>query len=138
MKLGLLTITGNYILSHLLIVYLGARGLALAYSLTGFVDMTALLFLLRRKIGPLGIRKILISALKTLVAAAIMGLTAYFIASYFEVTVSVQRKLVQLAEVLTVVSIAAGVYFGLAKLLKMEEVDIVFGILLKRFKRSYG
>lgn len=138
LKLGLLTITGNYILSHLLIVYLGARGLALAYSLTGFVDMTALLFLLRRKIGPLGIKKILISALKTLVAAAIMGLTAYFIASYFEVTVSVQRKLVQLAEVLTVVSIAAGVYFGLAKLLKMEEVDIVFGILLKRFKRSYG
>ncbi|MHB9095379.1 MAG: murein biosynthesis integral membrane protein MurJ, partial [Eubacteriales bacterium] len=136
LKLGLLTIAGNYILNHLLIGYLGARGLALAYSLTGFMDMTALLFLLRRKVGPIGIRKIVDSVLKIFIAALVMGVSAYFMAHYFEAFVPVTRKLAQLIEIAGVVGVAAGIYFGVAMLFKMEEVDTVLGIFTKRFKRK--
>lgn len=136
LKWGLLTIIGNYILSHLLIRYLEARGLALAYSLTGIMDMVALLYLLRRKIGPLGMKDILSSGLKIIAATVVMGASAYLMAHYFEGYFSVDRKLVQLAEVLFVMSISTGIYFGLTKLLKMEEVEIVTRMLLKRFRRS--
>ena len=136
LKLGLLTITGNYILNHLLIGYMGARGLALAYSLTGFMDMTALLYLLRRKVGPLGMRKIIVSVLKIFAAAVVMGVSAYYMAHYFEAFVPVHKKVAQMTEIVVVIGIAAGIYFGIAKLLKMEEVDMVLGVFMKRLRRK--
>ncbi len=135
LKLGLFTITANFILNHLFIGYLGARGLALAYSMTGFMDMGALLFLLRRKIGPIGMKNIIVSVLKILAAAFVMGVSAYFMANYYEAFIPIERKLSQLVEVAVVITIAASIYFGIAKLLKMEEVDMVLGILGRKFKR---
>lgn len=134
LKLGLLTISANYILNHLFIRYLEARGLALAYSLTGFMDMIALLYLLRRKIGPIDMRKILNSVFKTLIAAVAMGISAYFLAYYFEGLIPVNKKVFQLAEVGIVISVAIGVYLAIARLFKMEELDMVLGILIKKFK----
>lgn len=136
LKWGIWTILGNYILNHLFIAYLGARGLALAYSITGIMDMMALLYLLRRKVGPLGMKNIVVSALKITAAALIMGAGAFLTVHYFEDLISVHRKLVQLAEVLLVMSVSTGIYLGVARLFKMEEVDMVLRILLKRFRRK--
>ncbi|HEX3032787.1 MAG TPA: lipid II flippase MurJ [Bacillota bacterium] len=135
LKLGILTITANYLMSHLFIGPMGAEGLALAYSLTGFLDMTALLFLLRRKIGRLGIRKILVSFGKIVAAALVMGFSAYYMAHYLEAFLPVQKKLFQLVEIGLIIGVALIIYLGIAKLLKMEEVDSVLGILARKFGR---
>ncbi|MFZ3171200.1 MAG: murein biosynthesis integral membrane protein MurJ [Carboxydocellales bacterium] len=136
LKIGLLTIAANYILNHLFIRYLEARGLALAYSLTGFLDMIALLYLLRRKIGPIGMRKVINSVLKILVAASAMGVCAYFMAYYWEVFIPVNQKILQLAEIGIIISVAVGIYLVIARMFKMEELDMVLGVFLKKFKRK--
>ncbi len=135
LKWGIWTILGNYVLNHILIVYMGAKGLALAYSLTSFLDMFALMYLLRRRIGPLGIRSIVVSAGKTLLAAAVMGVCAYFLAHYYEMYISIHQKISQMVEVLLVTGMAGVIYFGVTKMLKMEEVDTVTRMLFKRFRR---
>lgn len=136
LKLGLLTISANFILNHLLIGPLGARGLALAYSLTGFMDMTALLYLMRRKIGPLGIRKMAFSFGKIMVSALVMGAGAYLTSFYLESWLPVQHKIMQVVQVVTVIGVAAAVYFAIALLLKMEETHLVLDILRKKFRRQ--
>lgn len=136
-KLSLFTIAANYILNRIFLhLGFGANGLALAYSLTGFMDMTALLYLLRRKIGPLGMNKIIVSVLKSLIASVVMGVCVYYIAQYIEVIVPIGRKLFQAIQLMVAVGVAAVVYFGLAKLFKMEEVDNVLGVLMRRFRRK--
>lgn len=134
LQLGLFTITCNYLLNHLFIGYLGVRGLALAYSITGVLDMLALLYLLRRKIGQLGLKKILSSCLKILVAALGMGISAYLLTYNFETLIPVNRKVVQLIEVAVVLGVSAGIYLGITLLLKMEEVDMVIGVFTRRLK----
>ncbi|HEX3032214.1 MAG TPA: lipid II flippase MurJ, partial [Bacillota bacterium] len=135
LKLSLFTIAANYLFSHLFIGFMGAEGLALAYSLTGFLDMTALLYLLRRKIGQLGIKKMFISFIKVFAAAVVMGAAAYAMSHYLEIYLPIQKKLFQAAEIGIVITIAVGIYLAIAKLLKMEEVDTVLGILMRRFGR---
>lgn len=136
LKWGLLTIIGNYVLNHLLVQYMAARGLALAFSLTGIMDVCALSFLLRRKVGPLGIKDILKFSVKILAAAAVMGAGALLMVHYFEQYIPVQRKIAQLAEILLVGSTSAAIYFGLSKMLKIEEVDTVINMIFRRFRRK--
>lgn len=135
-KLGILTIGANYLMNHALIGPMGAKGLALAYSLTGILDMLALTYLLRRKVGPLGIGQILVSVGKTLLAAVVMGVSTYTMAGMFEANVDVSHKVMQMAEVGVIISIAIAIYFIVALVFKMEEMDMVRNILIKKFRRK--
>jgi putative peptidoglycan lipid II flippase len=133
-KVGLVMIAVNYTFSHLFIVYLGAKGLALSYSLTGFLNLSALFFLLRLKVGSMGINKIAVSALKTLVASLAMGACTYFMTQFYESLILVNQKSAQLVEVILIVGISAIIYLILTKALRMEEADIVMNNFLARFK----
>jgi putative peptidoglycan lipid II flippase len=71
------SLIANAGLGALLMGPLKHGGLALATSLSAGVNFVLLGFLLRRKIGPLGLRKIIHSFLKNLGASILMGLAAY-------------------------------------------------------------
>ncbi len=80
-KVGFFCLLVNLAVSLALMKPLAHVGLALATSASGAVNMLALLWLLRQRLGPLGARRIALSSLRvslaSLVMAAAVGAVAY-------------------------------------------------------------
>lgn len=77
-------VVGNIILDLILMRPLAQGGLALATSLLAFLNMSLLFWLLRRKIGRLGGRRILTNFIRILIASSIMGVVCWLVARAFE------------------------------------------------------
>jgi len=132
LKIGILTVLLNIILNFLLLKPLGHGGLALAFSLSGIVNLLILLFLLRKKMGQIDGKNIIISFFKTTFASLAMGATAYQVAILTTKLVNIETKLGQLIQVGLAMGIGAGVFLFLAYLLKMEEIKMVLNMLKKK------
>lgn len=133
--IGISTIFLNLILNLALMRVLGHGGLALAYSIAGIYGMAMLLFFLRRKIGGIDGKNMIASFIKTGGAGIVMGVATYYTAQFLELIVDITTKFGQLIQVSVAVAVAGIVYYGLTRLLNMEELDMMLGILKRRFKR---
>lgn len=132
---GIVTIFINIILNFLLIKVLAHGGLALAYSIAGLANMVLLLYYLRRKIGHIDGRRMLISFLKTGLASLLMGIVVYYTAQYIEINFDISNKIIQILQVLIAVGVGTLVYSLLVTLMKMEEAQMALGILTRRLNR---
>lgn len=133
---GVFTIFVNIALNFLLIKPLGHGGLALAYSLAGFINMLGLLYILRKKIGSIDGKRMAISFIQTLGISLVMGLGAYGAAQISEKLVTTGTKLGQLVQVGSGVLTGTVIFVVLALLLNMEEVILAKSILMRRFRRN--
>jgi putative peptidoglycan lipid II flippase len=70
----------NIIGCLVLMRFLGHAGIALANSLAAYINLALLLWLLRRRAGPLGGRRLLASVARLSIAAMIMGWVTYGLA----------------------------------------------------------
>ncbi len=127
------TIVLNYLLNITFIGYLGASGLALAYSLTGIFNMLALLFLLRKKIGLIDGRRLALSLLQVVGAASLMGAAAYGTAAGLAQVLDLSSKLNQALQVGAAVGAGVLVYALVALFLHMEEAEVVKDMLRRKF-----
>jgi putative peptidoglycan lipid II flippase len=121
-------------LSILLVKPMGIGGLALAYSAAGVVELFALVTVLRIRLGSIDGRRILSSSVGTIVASLAMGIACYFTADGLERLLGEAHKLSQLATVGGSIVVGILVYFGIAYLLKMEEVHLTLEMLGRRFR----
>ena len=78
-RIAAIAVTANIILDYLLMGPLRHGGLALAPSIAQCINLGLLLWLLRQKIGRLGLRKIGASVAKILLSTAIMALVAWVV-----------------------------------------------------------
>lgn len=119
----------NIILNLILSRYLGLNGIALATSISAILCTVLLTIGLRKKIGDLPIKRLLITFLKVLFSSIIMGfITIYvyeFLINYFNLYTSV----------LVTIIIGGGVYFLLMKSLKVKEFDDVISLIKKKFSK---
>ena len=69
----------NIGLNFLLRAWMGVKGLALATTISGSVAMLVLFYLVKRRFGHLGLRKILPDLVKILIAAAVCAVVAFFL-----------------------------------------------------------
>ena len=76
-KVGALSMIMNILLSLWLMTVLAHSGLALAVSLAALINGTLLLVIFRRRMGRLGLRRVLVSFLKTAIACVLMGGAAW-------------------------------------------------------------
>ena len=76
---GAITVVANILFSLLLMKPLQHGGLALAITLASIVNLFFLLLLLRKRIGPLGIKSIINSSGKIVLASLGMGLFVYLV-----------------------------------------------------------
>lgn len=136
LKIGLLTVVLNIIFNFALIKPLGHGGLALAFSLSGIVNLLVLMVLLRRKMGQIDGKNISISFAKITVASLAMGLAAYEVSLLVGQMVDLHNKIGQLTQVTLAMGIGAGIFLFLAYLLKMEELALTFGLLRKKLARQ--
>src|SRR3989339_1560142 len=82
-KVAAVAMVVNAVLNIVLMRFMGVAGLALATAAASWVNAGILGYLLKKKIGPLGIRRIITTAVKTTLASAMMGACTYFIAFHY-------------------------------------------------------
>ncbi|NNF99763.1 MAG: murein biosynthesis integral membrane protein MurJ [Desulfobacteraceae bacterium] len=78
-RIAVISLVANVILSIILMRPLLHGGLALATTLSSILNLGLLLYMLRRKMGQMGWRAIIASLLKTLLSASAMGVMVYLI-----------------------------------------------------------
>lgn len=131
--LGLVAMGVNILLMILLVKPLAHGGLAFATSIAAVVNMFLLLFVLRRRLGAMDGRRIFATFMKSLAAAAVMGLVVW----------SWSTELARLLGYGTVVSsvvlvtgtiLGALVFATLARWMKMEEFKQVWAVAQRRLK----
>lgn len=108
-------------------------GVAMALSAAGIAQLLMLLGMLRRKVGSLGLRAVVASALKVAVASAAMGAACWGIAGF-----GTWSRGADLGNALVLGgSIIAGglVFLVVAKVLRLTELDEVFGAVRRRLAR---
>ncbi len=121
---GIAAVVLNVILNFILIGPMGYGGLALATSISTTVTSVFLLVNLRKKIGPIGMKSMIVGFIKKLIAALVMGLAVYLV--YYRLGLRFTGKLMTL--ITFVVSVLVGIitYFAMCKLLRVKELKILF------------
>jgi len=125
----------NVVFSLVLMKPLLHGGLALASTLSALVNMLMLLWLLRRKIGPLGCRKITLSGLKALLASLPMAIVVLYICRSADWTLS-GHKLSKLFVLGGAIGCGVLVYVVLTRLLRSDEALEMFAMLGKKLGRT--
>ncbi|HZD60071.1 MAG TPA: murein biosynthesis integral membrane protein MurJ [Anaerolineae bacterium] len=134
LKIGAVSIPLQIAFNFLLIRYLEVRGLPLSYALALTFAVITQLYVLRRKIGPLGASVMLKAMGKHLFAAIPAGIAMYLVYRGVEI-IGLPRMVSQATEITGAAGIGFVIYMGLALLLGVEEVDFIKK-LLQRFVRS--
>jgi len=104
---------------------LGVPGLALGHALSYWFASTVLLLLIRRRIGPIGGRRILASLVRILVAGLATAAVAWLVAEGFERWLGTMTIATQAAQVLGAVVAGLAVFVASAAALRIEEVGLV-------------
>ncbi|MDF2801221.1 MAG: murein biosynthesis integral rane protein MurJ [Anaerocolumna sp.] len=120
----------NIILNFILSKFLGIGGLALATSIAAIFTTILMFTNLRKKIGPFGIKRIIISSIKILCASLIMGLLAKISFNYLTTSSSQNLSLMM------AIAIGAVVYFTIIYFMKIEDVDIIVNIIKRKIKKN--
>ena len=116
---------------------LGLEGCALAWSVAPIVNVALLLVVLRRRMGVLGGRQILSTALITSGLSAAMGLLAYL--SFIAVASRFGGQAGQLARavcLLVPTIVGVGFFAGASYFLRVQEARSAVDLLLRRLRRS--
>jgi putative peptidoglycan lipid II flippase len=130
-KVGIISVLAHILFSLLLMGPLKHGGLALALSLASVLHFFLLLVLLRRKIGPLGMRAAIPSVTKIVFASLIMGGVCYFISSQVNWLTPgvIYKRIFYLAGA---IGTGALVFFGLCFLLRCPELETLKDVFRKK------
>lgn len=109
-------------------------GLALATTLSAFGNMVLLLWLMRRKIGPIGGRMIAVTAMKSLVAALPMALSVVYACRLIDWSQAGQKPMKALV-LGGAIAIGVAVYSISVRLLRAEEALETVAIIKRKFGR---
>lgn len=126
----------NLLLSITLVQYMQHGGLALAYSTAGICNVIFLFILLRKKMGHIGLREILVSVGKTLIATAALCVAAGGFSWCSEMLLGIESKAAQFVQLVVGGLLGLIVFFIVAKLLKMTEVESVINTMKRKFGRG--
>ncbi|MCR3923327.1 MAG: murein biosynthesis integral membrane protein MurJ, partial [Firmicutes bacterium] len=118
MFLTFVTMVINTILNWFLIKPMAHGGLALGTAISIYIGAIGLGYLMWKKIGAFGGRRLFATFWKSGVAAAVMGVVIWFGARFLGGGSFVRQGI----EIGVVIGIGAAIYFGLAYLLKVEEL----------------
>ena len=124
----------NLVFSLILMRSMLHAGLALASSLSALCNMLLLMYLLKKKIGGFGGRRIATAAVKGLLASIPACLIALLVLRTVDWSQS-GAKILKLAALGGAVAVAVLIYAGLSLLLKSEESHELKRLLQRKFAR---
>jgi putative peptidoglycan lipid II flippase len=145
MKVAVGMVVLNFVLNVTLVWWMKEGGLALATSISAFVQCVILLWILRGRLGALGLKAIGGTVGKCLVASLLMVEVGFLVRGIrfpWEVVgadgVMQGRVLTAVVKLPVVVLVSAGVYFGVVVFFGMKEAREVpvVGRVLRRFVKG--
>jgi len=132
--ISVMTVLLNIVLSLLWLPSLGARGLLLANSLSQSLQAILLLALVWRLVNGFNLKTLVISGVKIALSALVMVGTLHWIhALNATPDASLAARALYLFGQL---SISGLVFVAAARILRVEEIDIVWNLLLEKFARN--
>lgn len=127
-----ITIGFNIFLSLKLVDPMGHTGLALAYSLAGFLNLVFLLTVLRVKVGKLGGSKIILSFSIATGASILMYGAVRLTIDYLMGVMGLALKFNLLVSVSAGIILGALLYAVIVYLFKLEESELILNMVRKR------
>ncbi len=128
-KVAVVALMVNLVLSLWLMGPLEHGGLALALSIASAIQFLLLIFFLKRKTSVVNLRPVLISVAKSVVAASLMALGVYYVYSKWLITGPGTRLSVMIFHLGALIVIGIIIYFGAARLLGCREIASIREIL---------
>ncbi|KMP12544.1 Virulence factor protein [Candidatus Nitromaritima sp. SCGC AAA799-C22] len=133
-KIGIYSMILNIVLNLILMGPLKHGGLALATSFAALFNVVLLIHYLRKRLGLMGGRKILISTLKLVFASGVMGLAVYFFnAAFFDPGAAIGIKVLMLSADIGIGVLTYGI---LSRLIQNEELTFILDLARKRRQQS--
>jgi peptidoglycan biosynthesis protein MviN/MurJ (putative lipid II flippase) len=124
--IGVGSIAINIVCNFIFFGILENGGPALSTSLAAFFDTFTLLIIFRLRYGSVGIRQVLRSSAKFIVASALMGMLTY---AFIRIPGLYEGSWAQKATALTVaILLAVAAYVAAARLLRMRELQEMGGV----------
>ncbi len=131
-----ITIAFNIILSIKLMHPMAHRGLALAYSLAGVLNLIMLLLVLRWKVGKLGISRIIWTFLIACGASGLMFLAVRPTFIHIYQFLNLTPKLNLLISLSVAMALGALVYGVIVYMFKLEESELLLNMLKRRLNKG--
>lgn len=135
LKTGLATLAVGVLLNFGLIHILSYRGLALAYSITGFVNMVLLLVLLQKRVGTLHLGSVFSSAGRTVIAATAMAAVLVLWQKQVHLHISGPHLLSETVTLLVPIAVGTLMFALFAWLLRVSELRTVLELIRRRVGR---
>ena len=132
-KILVVTVMTNIILSLALMGPLKHSGLALANALASTVNFLLLFYFLRKKLERLGARRIIKSFLKISLASIVMGIAGWFLL-HGELWKESGRSMEKAGYLSGVIMLCSALYFFISYLLKSEEMEYIVGLVRKKIR----
>ena len=132
---GLACLGLNAVLAWILLHPFGAAGIALSTSLVSIFNCVVLGYLLRDRIGTYEGRRMAVAVGKAVVCAAAVAAVAYVVWLALEGFAEAGFAQALVALLIAVASSGAA-YVGAARLLRLEELSLVWNIIRRRVRRS--
>ena len=123
----------NIVINVLLIKYLGVSGLTLATSISAIIITIIMLLDLNKKLNGIDIKNIIISFLKVILSALIMGIIVTFVNKLILLNLGTGTK-GSVISVLICMVVGATCYAIVIYLLKVEEIQDIVEPVLKMLK----
>jgi putative peptidoglycan lipid II flippase len=120
---SLVSVALNIFLCYTLKDSLGYRGLALAASISGFLNIIVLLILLKIRLPQINLSRQLVSFLKILGANFILGLGIYLFSAYIAVDITTYALPLRLFYLMIMLVGGVALYLLIAKLLNIEQLS---------------
>ena len=137
MIVSLVSIALNAVLSWFFVFRIGwgHRGLAFSTSLIAITNFLVLYIMMRRYAGQLETGATFVTLLKLLAAGACLGAVCWFGGQYFFPAGVPQTEWWKLIGVLTIVSAGALVFFVVAYVLRVAELQDIVALVKRRLRR---
>jgi len=124
-KIASIAMVTNIVLNLILMRFLEVGGLALATAIASFLNLSILIFYLRKRIGRLGGKKVLRSLWKIILASSIMAIACIYSSRLL-------ARIDKLMQVAGTIVICSGIYFLVAYLLHCDEIKYVGKIIARK------
>ncbi|MCW2278124.1 murein biosynthesis integral membrane protein MurJ [Heliophilum fasciatum] len=134
-RISAISLVFNTLISLVVLNWLGAEGLALAFSISAFLTTGLFLLMARRALRKMGGRRMVRSCLQTLFAAVLMGAVLQSVVYLVSTFLPVEQEWMQYGAMVIYVAVGALVYGAVTIAMGMEEARFVQQAFLGRFKR---
>ncbi|MGH9846741.1 MAG: murein biosynthesis integral membrane protein MurJ, partial [Blastocatellia bacterium] len=138
MMASLLSIVTNYCVATLTVSYLGLgiRGLALAIPAVTTVNFALLFIFMHRRLGGIEGRSLITTFIKVLIASLLMGAICWFTSQAIEARLGTESLIARLIDVGVSVTLGIAVFFTIARLLKVGELEQMTSSVKRKFIRN--